>query len=126
MKKEILKARINELFKETVKEYGLTPVNTDTQVAYKIHNLVNNIRYANIFQAYGRPSETKIMSCHKCERLVESLRDEIDGTIINRGIAGAGKDNYNYLAKIKSEAQGIYVYVYCTVGDNKILIEPIL
>lgn len=122
MKKEVLK----EIFKEATQHWTLTLVNNGTKAAETIKEKANSIRFDSIYSAYGKPSETKVRTYYECVKLAEELSKEINGSIIRRGIQGAGKDNYNYLAIIKSEEKQMKVYLYCTVGNNKIVIEPLL
>lgn len=107
------------LLKETGKKWNLTFVRPGTIMAEKMEKLWYNIRYDNIFKAYERPSSTKVKTALDCAQLVNDLKEELDGELIKQGIAGAGKDNYNWLAKI--HFKGYYAYVYCTVGYNRVV-----
>lgn len=116
-----LKEFYEKTTEKTREKWNLTFVKPGTQQAEKMIELWYNIRYDNIFRAYERPSSTKVKTALDCAQLVNDLKEELDGELIKQGIAGAGKDNYNWLAKIYSSKHKIYAYVYCTVGYNRVV-----
>lgn len=118
-----LKEKFIELTK-TVK-YNYTLVNANTEKAKEIKNKYANIRYANIFQAYAKPSSTKVVTALACAQMVKDLATSVEGYVDNQGIQGAGKDNYNWLAKITSAKNNLKIYVYCTKCNNFITVEEI-
>lgn len=119
MKKNEMKEKYNDL----LKEFKLTLVNEDTKEAREIKNKYEHIRYDSIFTAYGKPSSTKVRTYYECKELVEKFAEKVNGKIYNKGIAGAGKDNYNYLAKVVTDT--FTTWIYCTKGANRIVIKEV-
>lgn len=117
MKKNELKEKYNKL----LNEFGLTFINESTKEADEIKDKYNHIKYETIYQAYTRPSAEKIKTCEICKNLIDNIAKYLEGSVINKGIQGAGKDNYNYLGKIKSDT--LTMWIYCTKGYNKVIIK---